>query len=105
MLHRMRHLVRGNSNRRHRAPVVMLRQQAHRALFRIVMVPVTRQLNFDAVQLRSIEKMTRQLTACSGQVGALDPMALQNMSHPPMRSYENREENGQNENKYDRHEA
>ena len=79
MLHGMRHLVRGNSNRRHRAPVVMLRQQTHRALFRIVMVPVTRQLNFDAVQPRSIEKMTRQLVTTL----RLDPIEV--VRHPDAR--------------------
>src|SRR4051812_10631766 len=105
VLHGMRHFVRRDGDRRNRAAIVMLRQEPHGRLLRIIMVPIAGELDLDAVQPGDVEEVARELSSRSRQVRSLDPVALQSMSHPPLRPQKNHQQNGQRQKYNDRHEA
>ena len=69
VLHRVRDLVRRDRDRRDRAPVMMLRQQPHRARLGIVVVAVVGLLDRHGLQVRLVEQMARKLRAGARQVG------------------------------------
>jgi hypothetical protein len=73
----------------------MLRQEPHRGLFRIIVVAVACELDLDTMQPSRVEEMARELPTRSGQVWPLDAMALQDMSHPPLRPQKYHQQNGQ----------
>ena len=95
--------MRRDGDRRHRAPIVVLRQEPHGVLFRIVVVPVACELDLDAMQPGDVEEVARQLPTRSGQVRPLDPVALQDVPHPPLRPQKNHQQHSQPQNQKDRH--